>query len=134
LLKGTASEPALSGAEWVPEVFIRNAALAAEVRFLFREALFHQLVQPDASSSVSRVYLAREKIRPLCRRQERNPKLRADPRGDQNITALLRNQVNTHPLYPPSLTTFFVKNSPKIACQVQKPHNSIKPNEIWFEI
>jgi 4-amino-4-deoxy-L-arabinose transferase-like glycosyltransferase len=31
LLKGTASEPALSGAEWVPKVFVRKTALAAGV-------------------------------------------------------------------------------------------------------
>jgi hypothetical protein len=59
LLKGTASEPALSEAEWVPQVFYLQMGLlapevrffvsegtisatssAAEVRFLFREALF----------------------------------------------------------------------------------------------
>src|SRR5258708_1659329 len=38
LLKGTASA--------VPKCFVRKAALAAEVRFLFREALFQQWLQP----------------------------------------------------------------------------------------
>jgi hypothetical protein len=35
LLKGTASEPVLSAAEWMPKVFVRNAALAAGVPVLW---------------------------------------------------------------------------------------------------
>jgi hypothetical protein len=36
--------------------------------------------------------------------------------------------------FPPSLTTFFFKNSPKIACQVPKPSNSHKIRYISSEV
>jgi hypothetical protein len=46
LLKGTASA--------VPQVFVRRAALAAEVLFLFREAFFQHPLQPLEFAFLSR--------------------------------------------------------------------------------
>ena len=40
LLKGTASEPVLSAAEWMRKYFAQNVASAAEVRFCFASHFF----------------------------------------------------------------------------------------------
>jgi hypothetical protein len=46
LLKSMASEPPLSGAEWVPQLSYLQWGFSPEVRLLFRKALFPQPVQP----------------------------------------------------------------------------------------